>query len=228
MVPRGKIDETIKALHIDVMTPTATRVVCFYDTASQDLFNHKPQVILRSRYSTGGKQEADITVKIREATAGVSGAKHEFDQVIGKEMVESWSLTNKQRSSVAINSANHGIEIKKLFDQDQEKFVMDTLNQLNWNDLIPFGPVSGVKIWNITPFAGLRSITVERWELPAVPGKPKRLLFEVSTKVLVSDAATARQALSAALGFELVAGGDAETKTKLVLEHFSNYPDGRQ
>jgi len=117
MVPRGKIDETIKALHIDVMTPTATRVVCFYDTASQDLFNHKPQVILRSRYSTGGKQEADITVKIREATAGVSGAKHEFDQVIGKEMVESWSLTNKQRSSTAptteLKSKNCSIRIRR-------------------------------------------------------------------------------------------------------------------
>jgi len=62
--------------------------------------------------------------------------------------------------------------------------------------------------------------------LPAVAGKPKRVLFEVSTKVPVSNAATVRKALSTALGFELIAGQNAETKTKLVLEHFSSSLDG--
>ena len=223
MVPGGKIEETIKNLQIDVMKPTDTRVVCFYDTASRDLFNHKPQVILRSRYSTSGKQESDITVKIRGATVSISGARREFDQVIGREMVESWSLTSKPQTQVGIKNANNGIGIRKLFNKDQEKFIRETQNRVDWDGLIPFGPVIGVKMWNLTSIAGLRSITVERWELPEAAGKPKRVLFEVSTKVPVSNVANARMALSTALGFELVAGPDAETKTKLVMEHFSKF-----
>jgi len=227
MVPGGKIAEAIKNLHIDAMRPNATRVVCYYDTASRNLFNHKPQIILRARYSTGGKPEADVTVKIREATAGVFGARREFDQVVGRVMVESWSLTKKQRSLVAIKAANHGIGIKMLFDKDQVKFVRETRSTLDWDQLIAFGPVSGVKTWNLTSIAGLRSITVEQWELPTVAGKAKCILFEVSTRVPAGSVVTATKALGTAIGFELVATQDEETKTKLVLEHFSNPTDRR-
>ena len=220
MVPVEKRAAVIKSLHLEDLAPSTTRVVCFYDTPSLNLFKHRPQIILRSRYSTSGNKETDVTVKIRETTTSVSGAKHEFDQVIGKSMVESWSLTDNRRSVEDVQSANRGVEIKKLFTEKQEKLMFENFSPIDWDRLIPVGPVIGVKVWNLTSVASLQNITVERWELPNVAGESARILFEVSTKVPVKNVAAATKALSNALGFDLVTGDDTETKTKLVLEHF--------
>ena len=50
--------------------------------------------------------------------------------------------------------------------------------------------------------------------------KPKGALFEVSTKVPVSQESEATAALSKALGITGTEEQESETKTKVVLEHF--------
>ena len=222
MVPFEKREAAIKTLRLDGLEPSSLRVVCFYDTPGRDLLNHTPQIILRSRYGTSGKTAPDVMVKIRGATPLIPGAKREFDQVIGKDRVESWTLMNLRPGIEQIREANRGIAIKKLFDPAQQKLLSESLGSLDWNQLIPFGPVSRVKTWNLSSVAGLKTVTVERWELPRLAGKPERVLFEVSTKVRVKDSAAALKALSRALGFDLVPGEDSDTKTRLVLDHFSN------
>jgi hypothetical protein len=46
----------------------------------------------------------------------------------------------------------------------------------------------------------LENVTAERWDLPEMNGKSKRVLFEVSTKVPVTRESEATAALSKALG----------------------------
>ena len=87
--------------------------------------------------------------------------------------------------------------------------------------LVPFGPVEGVKIWKDLSAEGLDKVTVERWELPARDGKPKRVLFEVSTKVPVSQESQATEALSKALGITSAEKQEEETKTKIVMDHYA-------
>src|SRR5512140_1251300 len=66
LVPEDRITDVSKNLSLDAEHPTETRVVCFYDTSSNTLFEHTPRVILRSRYATDGTK-TDTTVKIRGA-----------------------------------------------------------------------------------------------------------------------------------------------------------------
>src|SRR6266566_6391695 len=79
LVPEANIETVAKRLKLDSDHPTETRVICFYDTDSQMLFQHSPRVILRSRYSTAGKEEADTTVKIRGGKLEGKGLKCESD-----------------------------------------------------------------------------------------------------------------------------------------------------
>ena len=64
-------------------------------------------------------------------------------------------------------------------------------------------------------------MTVERWELPERDGKPRRVLFEVSAKVPVSQESEATAALSKVLGITGTEEQEQETKTKIVLDHFA-------
>ena len=222
LVPESQIEAICKRLNLDVHNPTETRVVCFYDTESQELFNHQPKVILRSRDSTDGK--TDTTVKIRGKRTEDKKVKCESDSVIGKpEPVLSCSLTDETQDRLEIETANKGRDVKKIFNHDQENFVTNAgIEHLKWGDLMPFGPVNDVKVWKHLSAEGLEAITVERWELPERDTKPKRVLFEVSTKTPMSALPEVTAAFKKLLGIEEVdAQQESETKTKLVMDHFA-------
>jgi hypothetical protein len=224
LVPEANTDMVAKRLKLDSDHPAETRVVCFYDTNSNTLFEHTPRVILRSRYATDGTK-AETTVKIRGAKVKGADVQCESDQVIGKPRAESCSLTDKKQPVDEIKKANEGKDVKKIFNNDQEAFVKEANVDLDWKSLLPFGPVEGVKVWKNVSVQGLEKVTVEQFELPERDGKPKRVLFEVSTKVPVSRESDATVALSNALGITGTEDQEQETKTKLVLDHFSgNHP----
>ena len=208
-------------LKLDSDHPSETRVICFYDTAALTLFTRTPKVILRSRYSIGTDQKTgDTTVKVRGGKLQGEGVKCEFDKVIGKDKVESCSLTDETQEVDQIQTANKGSGVKKIFNHDQEKFLKKANIDLDWKSLVPFGPVAGVRVWNVSA-EGLEKVTVERWELPERDGKSKRVLFEVSTKVPVSQESELTAELSRALGITAAEDQEEETKTKIVIDHFA-------
>jgi hypothetical protein len=220
LVPENKIADVSKNLSIDAEHPTETRVVCFYDTSSNALFEHTPRVILRSRYASDGTKP-DTTVKIRGAKLKGPDVECESDRVIGKPPAESCSLTDKKQPVDEIKKANAGKDVKKIFNHDQEKFVKKAGVDVHWEKLVPFGPVEEVKVWKHLSAPGLENVTAERWDLPEMNGKSKRVLFEVSTKVLVTQEFDATAALSKALGITVTEEHEQETKTKIVMDHFS-------
>jgi hypothetical protein len=81
--------------------------------------------------------------------------------------------------------------------------------------------VEGVKVWKNVSAEGLEKVTVERWELSERDGKPRRVLLEVSTKVPVTQESEVTAALSNALGITGTEEQEQETKTKIVMDHFS-------
>src|SRR5439155_15279794 len=201
LVPEANIEMVAQRLKLDSDHPTETRVICFYYTAALTLFTRTPKVILRSRYSIGTDQKTgDTTVKVRGGKLKGKGVKCEFDKVIGKDKVESCSLTDETQRLDQIQTANKGSGVKKIFNHDQEEFLKKANIDLDWKSLVPFGPVEGVKVWKNVSAEGLEKMTVERWELPERDGKPRRVLFEVSTKVPVTQESEATAALSKLLG----------------------------
>jgi hypothetical protein len=222
LVPEDNIETVSRNLHLDADHPSATRVICFYDTDSMTLFNHIPKAILRSRYSTGTDQQiGETTVKIRGGKLEGKDVKCEFDEVIGKDKVESCSLTDETQKVGEIKAANKGTDMNKIFNDEQEDFLNKAGVEVSWKTLTPFGPVEGVKVWKDISAEGLDKVTAERWELPERDGNPKRIVFEISTKVPVSQAAQATTALSKVLGITGTEKQEEETKTKIVLEHFA-------
>lgn len=222
LVPEDNIETVSKSLHLDADHPSATRVICFYDTDSLALFTHMPKAILRSRYSTGTDQPiGETTVKVRGSKLEGKDVKCEFDEVIGKGKMESCSLTDETRKVEEIRAANEGAGVEKIFSDEQKDFLNKASIEVSWKTLTPFGPVEGVKVWKNISAEGLHKVTAERWELPERDGKPRRILFEVSTKVPVSEAARATTALSKLLGITGTEAQEEETKTKIVLEHFA-------
>jgi hypothetical protein len=222
LVPEGNIETVAKRLNLDSDHPTETRVVCFYDTSSKTLFEHTPRVILRSRYTTDGSK-TDTTIKIRGAKLKGEDVECESDQVIGKPPVESCSLTDKKQGVDEIKKANDGKNVKKIFNHDQEELLKKANIDVDWKSLVPFGPVEGVKVWKDVLVEGLEKVTVERWELPERDGKPRRVLFEVSSKAPLSQQSGATAALSKVLGVTDTEEQEQEqeTKTKMVIDHFA-------
>ena len=108
LVPEANIDMVAKRLKLDSVHPTETRVVCFYDTAALALFTRTPKVILRSRYSAADQKTGDTTVKVRGEKLEGKGVKCEFDKVIGKDKVESCSLTDETQELDQIQTAQQG------------------------------------------------------------------------------------------------------------------------
>ena len=86
-------------------------------------------------------------MKIRGVNVSVEGAAREFDQVNGGELLESWSLTDGTQPVAAIAMANRGMDIQKVFNKSQVKLIDENYSYLDWNSLVPFGPVCGVKVW---------------------------------------------------------------------------------
>jgi hypothetical protein len=94
---------------------------------------------------------------------------------------------------------------------------------MTWNKLQPYGPVEGVKVWKQIEMPDRPPLTVERWELPARPGKPARVHFEVSAKVLLSEEAKTSKWIAELLGVAEDGNDESETKTRIVLEHFAKH-----
>jgi hypothetical protein len=139
LVPEANIEMVAKRLKLDSDHPTETRVICFYDTDALMLFTRTPKVILRSRYSTGTDQKTgDTTVKVRGGKLEGEGLKCESDKVIGKDKVESCSLTDETQELDQIQTANNGSGVKKIFNHDQEELLRQANIDLDWNSLVPF------------------------------------------------------------------------------------------
>jgi hypothetical protein len=219
LLPANKIAELYQKLGL-ASKPPLRRVVCFFDTSSLALFKHKPVVILRSRYDPS--PETDTTVKVRGGTIKPDAAKCEFDKVIGKDRVKSCSVTNEKQPQEQIEKANAGKDAQKIFSGKQETAIKIAFGKLDWQTLQPYGPVRNVKVWKKIPVPGGPPLTVERWDLPARPNKPARVIVEVSAKVPLAKEAETSRWIARFLGVpENGAGQESETKTKIVLEHFA-------
>jgi len=118
--------------------------------------------------------------------------------------------------------------VKKIFNRDQEEFVKKAGVDVNWEKLVPFGPVHGVKVWEHLSAPGLENVTAKRWDLPEMNGKSKQVLFEVSTKVPVTRESEATAALSKALGITGTEEQEQETKTKIVMDHYTGNHSAKQ
>jgi len=55
-------------------------------------------------------------------------------------------LTDKKQPVDEIKKANTGKDVKKIFNRDQEEFVKKAGVDVDWEKLVPFGPVHGVKV----------------------------------------------------------------------------------
>lgn len=224
LVAENKIEQISVKLDLASRKPPLLRVVCFFDTGSRTLFQHDPKLILRSRYDAS--DETETTIKVRGGKVKGEDVKCEFDKVVGKERTESCSADNKKQELAEIKAANLGTEIKKIFSKKQEAVAEGAFGKIEWEKLQPYGPVEGVQVWKKIEVQGGPPITVERWELPARPGKPARVLFEVSAKVPAADEAKTEKWITDLVGSEGGPNQESESKTKIVLEHFSA-ADGR-
>lgn len=218
LIPAQKIGEFSRKVDLRSRVPL-TRVVCFFDTGALSLFQHKPTVILRSRYDSS--DETDTTVKVREGKVQGDDVECEWDKVLGKKRIMSCSVTSKSQAKSQIRRANAGKDVKKIFSKEQEATVQGAFGNVDWKTLRPYGPVRGVQVWKKIKLPGGPDLTVERWSLPARPGKPARLLFEVSAKVPLADEAKTSAWIAELVGVSET-GNDqqSETKTRLVLQHF--------
>ena len=194
------------------------RVVCFFDTDSLSLFQHTPRLILRARYDSTG--ESDTTVKVRDGEAQGEDVECEFDEVLGKEKVMSCSLTEKGQETARIKRANRGRKIKKIFSKQQRTMFEKAFGKLEWRTLRPYGPVKGIKVWKKIKMPDGPDLTVEQWELPERPNKAARRLFEVSTKVPLTQERETVEWLTRLLRSGQNGDQESETKTRIVLEHF--------
>ena len=121
-------------------------------------------------------------------------------------------------------------KLKKIFSKKQEAFAEGVFEKIEWDKLQPYGPVRGVQVWKdvkapVVP--GVREtgrlLTVERWELPALPGKAAKVLFEVSTKVPLSEDKATSKWIADLLGLSKSDTEESETKTQSILEHFAGH-----
>jgi hypothetical protein len=220
LVAEDKVAEISEKLGLASKTPLV-KVVCFFDTGSLALFQHDPKLILRSRYDSS--KETDTTVKVRGGRVKGDEVECEFDEVLGKEKTESCSITNKKKKLAEIKAANAGKDVKRIFSKKQEAVAEGAVGKMTWNKLQPYGPVEDVKVWKKIETSDHPPLTVERWELLARPGKPARVLFEVSAKVPLSEEAKTSKWISELLGVAQNGNHESETKTRIVLEHFAEH-----
>lgn len=217
LIPDQKIGEFSRKVGLRSRAPL-TRVVCFFDTGTLTLFQHKPTVILRSRYDSS--DETDTTVKVREGKVPGDDVECEWDKVLGKKRIMSCSVTSKNQAKSQIMRANAGKDVKKIFSEEQEATVRGAFGKVDWKTLRPYGPVRSVQVWKRIKLPGGPDLTVERWELPARPRKPARVLFEVSAKVPLADEAKTSKWIAGLVGVAENSEQQSETKTRLVLDHF--------
>ncbi len=220
LVPEDKIADVSGKLGLASKPPKKIRVVCFFDTASMALFNHIPKLILRSRYDSS---ETDTTVKVRGGKVSEEGVECEFDRVCGRDRTEACSVNDEDQKKGEIKTANRGTDVKKIFSKKQEAVAESVFGKLKWDELKPFGPVKNVQIWKDIAVPGGEPVTVERWELPARPGKPARVLFEVSAKVSFDKEAQTLKQIEELVGAAKSETGESEAKTGIVLEHFAGH-----
>lgn len=227
LIPDDKIAAVSEKLRLAGKDPLI-RVVCFFDTDSLDLFHHTPKVILRSRFDPSN--EPETTVKVRGKKPKGDGVKCESDEVLGKPPIESCSVNNKKQKQAEIERANAGQDVKKIFSMKQKSFARDVFEKIEWAKLQPYGPVQGVQVWKDIKAPAIPGIsetgpplTVERWELPARPGKAAKVLFEVSTKVPLSQDEKTPKWIAEVLGLSKSDTEESETKTQSILEHFAGH-----
>jgi hypothetical protein len=227
LIPDDKIAAISEKLGLASKDPLI-RVVCFFDTDTLDLFHHTPKVILRSRFDPSN--EPETTVKVRGKQPKGDGVKCESDEVLGKPAIESCSVNNKKQKQAEIERANAGKNVKKIFSEKQKAFAKGVFEKIEWAKLQPYGPVPGVQVWKDIKAPAVPGVaetgpllTVERWELPARPDRAAKVLFEVSTKVPLSQDAKTSKWLTDLLDLSVSNGEESETKTKLVLEHFAGH-----
>jgi len=220
LVPDEKIAEICAKLGLGSKGPLL-RVVCFFDTASLGLFQHDPKLILRSRYEPAETDKTETTVKVRGGNVEGEDVKCEYDKVVGKPRTESCSVDSKKQELAEIKAANLGTDIEKIFSKEQEAVAKAAFGQLEWDKIKPYGPVEGVQVWKKIEFQGGPSMTVERWDLPARPGKAAKVIFEVSAKVPEPDEAKTEKWITDFVGASEGPDAESESKTKIVLEHFA-------
>jgi hypothetical protein len=228
VVKETQVEKAIGALGLD-RASAEKRTVYFFDTKDLSLFRHAgTSLILRAR--TEGKSKGETTVKLRAKGALEieeewkqqvrKGEKLDFkiekDQVVGKPLVESYSLDDKEDANAIEEAVKGKQSVKKIFSGNQEDLVEAKAGaNFDWDKLEALGPVKVTK-WELATAAG--DLVAERWDFGRHPPT-----LEVSTKV---DENVAKERAAKLVDFMrdkgLVQDPDPETKTKEVLEYFAS------
>jgi hypothetical protein len=80
--------------------------------------------------------------------------------------------------------------------------------------------VKGINVWKKIKMPDGPDLTVEQWKLPERPNKAAGRLFEVSTKVPLTQERETVEWLTRLLRSGQNGDQESETKTRIALEHF--------
>jgi hypothetical protein len=229
----AEITKALTAFHLD--GTGLLRTVTFFDTSDRQLFRghstrNDVKVILRARFNDG-KKNGKTTVKIRtteKLDAALQsddsvGAKREFDFAFGKNLLDSYSLDHEEEATEISAVLTRQRSVKKVFNHLQQSLVESVAGKdFGWSDLRIFGPVSRIQVWEHISLAGINlPATVELWQLPASePGEESRIL-ELSVRTELEEQTPTVDRLLEFLKKSGLTPSTTETKTQIVLEHFS-------
>ena len=111
--------------------------------------------------------------------------------------------------------------ISKIFSKAQEELLDGMLKpDLDWANLLIFGPVEGVRVWEdvVVDTFGI-PLTLEIWELPASAEKSAKTLLELSTRTPFAESITKAIELLKILQDNHLELAKSGTKTQIVVEH---------
>jgi hypothetical protein len=215
----------LSGLGLDAMEGRLREVV-FFDTPDLTLFRNG--VVVRARRTQGG--DDDTVVKLRpaiphELPPAVRSSKHlklEMD-VTRDAHVVSASLKGRRRVGAVREAVAGGRPLERLFTKEQRSFfAAHAPAAVDWNDLVPLGPVL-VVLLKFVPQGYPTRTTIEQWHYPGeIP------LVELSTKATPQDVLQVfAEAVKFVRGHGLTASGAQEPKTRKALEFFARHHPAR-
>jgi hypothetical protein len=195
------------------------REVTFFDTPDLTLFHNG--VVVRARRTQNA--DDDTVVKLRpvkpaELPPKVQASKNlkvEMDVTRGSYVVSA-SLKGSRSSGAVLKAVAGERPLQHLFSKEQRTFFADHSPGVDWDDLVPLGPIF-IMLLKFVPAGFSRRVTLEQWNYPGeVP------LVEMSTKTTPNNAVeVASESVEFLSGLGLSASGTQEPKTRKALEFYA-------
>ena len=195
------------------------REVTFFDTPDLTLFHNG--VVVRARRTQNA--DDDTVVKLRpvkpaELPSKVQASKNlkvEMDITRGSYVVSA-SLKGRRSPGAVVKAIAGERPLQHLFSKEQRTFFADHSPGVDWEDLIPLGPIF-ITLLKFVPTGFARRITLEQWHYPGeVP------LVEMSTKTTPKNALNvASESVEFLSGLGFSPSGPQEPKTRKALEFYA-------